>query len=46
MVRSIKGCENAEILKSGYAVEYDYVNPITLTWNLESKILSNLFLAG
>lgn len=46
MVRSIKGLENAEILKTGYAVEYDFAQPKQLKASLESKILNGLFLAG
>ena len=46
MIRSLKGLENARILKPAYAVEYDYVNPIELKPNLETKKISGLFLAG
>lgn len=45
-VRSIKGLENAKIIKSGYAIEYDYVNPQELNHTLETKKISNLFFAG
>ena len=45
-VRSIKGLENAEILKPGYAIEYDYVNPQELSHTLETKKIKNLFFAG
>ncbi|AEH44778.1 glucose inhibited division protein A [Thermodesulfatator indicus DSM 15286] len=46
MVRSIEGLENAEILRPGYAIEYDYVNPIQLKHSLETKTIAGLFLAG
>lgn len=46
MVRSIEGLEKAEILRPGYAIEYDYVNPIQLKPSLETKLIAGLFLAG
>jgi len=46
MIRSIKGLENAEITRYGYAIEYDYVPPIQIKHSLETKIVENLFLAG
>ena len=45
-LHAIKGFENAKIYKPGYAVEYDYFEPINLKPSLESKIIENLFLAG
>lgn len=46
LVRSVVGCENAQIMRPAYAVEYDYADPTQLTPWLESKVCSNLFLAG
>ena len=45
-IRSIKGLENAKFLEYGYAVEYDFINPIQIYPTLETKILPGLFLAG
>ncbi|MGX7590106.1 tRNA uridine-5-carboxymethylaminomethyl(34) synthesis enzyme MnmG [Candidatus Karelsulcia muelleri] len=42
----IPGFEKARILTPGYAIEYDYFNPIQLKPNLETKIVENLFFAG
>jgi tRNA uridine 5-carboxymethylaminomethyl modification enzyme len=46
MVHSIPGLENAEILRPGYAIEYDYINPIQLHPNQETKLIDGLFHAG
>tara|TARA_Y100000590_G_scaffold422123_1_gene526483 strand:+ start:10740 stop:12605 length:1866 start_codon:yes stop_codon:yes gene_type:complete len=45
-INSIKGLEKAEILKPGYAIEYDYINPQELHHTLETKKIKNLFFAG
>lgn len=46
LVHSIKGLENAHILRPGYAIEYDYFNPIGLKNSLETKAIHALFFAG
>ena len=46
MVRSIKGLENAHILRPGYAIEYDYYDPRALNASLETKAIPGLFFAG
>jgi len=45
-VRSIKGLEKATILQPGYAIEYDYVDPRSLSPSLEVKAAPGLYLAG
>ncbi|MDR2007872.1 MAG: tRNA uridine-5-carboxymethylaminomethyl(34) synthesis enzyme MnmG [Alphaproteobacteria bacterium] len=45
-IRSMKGLENVEILRFGYAIEYDYVNPQELSNTLETHKVHGLFLAG
>ena len=45
-IRTIKGLENAEIARFGYAIEYDYIDPQELEETLESKKIKNLFFAG
>ena len=46
MVRSIVGLEEAEIMRPGYAIEYDYADPIQLLPSLETKLVSGLYFAG
>lgn len=45
-IHSIKGFENAKIVRHGYAIEYDYVDPTELTHTLETKKIKGLYLAG
>lgn len=45
-VKSIRGLEQARIAQFGYAIEYDYVDPKSLRYTLETRNLENLFLAG
>lgn len=45
-VRTVRGLENAEIIRPGYAIEYDFVDPTELKATLETKKLNGLFLAG
>ena len=46
LVRSIKGFENAEIVRAGYAIEYDFFDPTGLKHSLETKAISGLYFAG
>ncbi len=46
MVRSIPGLERAEIMRPGYAIEYDYADPLQLHPSLETKLVPGLFHAG
>ena len=46
LVRSMKGLENAHILRPGYAIEYDYFDPRNLKASLETKTIQGLFFAG
>ena len=45
-IRSIKGLEQVHIIRPGYAIEYDFYDPMNLKDNLESKDIKHLFLAG
>ena len=45
-IRSIKGLEQVKILRPGYAIEYDYIDPTALTHSLETKSIKGLFFAG
>ena len=45
-LREIPGFERAKIFRPGYAIEYDYFPPTQLKYNLETKIIKNLFFAG
>ena len=45
-IRTVAGLENAELLRPGYAVEYDYFPPTQLRHTLESKVIPGLYLAG
>ncbi len=46
MIHSIPGLQNAKIVRYGYAIEYDYINPTELLHTLETKKIKNLYLAG
>ena len=46
LVRSMKGLENAHILRPGYAIEYDYFDPRGLTSHFETRAIQGLFFAG
>jgi tRNA uridine 5-carboxymethylaminomethyl modification enzyme len=46
MVSSVPGLENAEMIRPGYAIEYDFVDPTELDHTLETKRIEGLFLAG
>jgi tRNA uridine 5-carboxymethylaminomethyl modification enzyme len=46
MIRSMKGLENAEIIRFGYAIEYDYIDPTELKHTLECKKIKGLYWAG
>ena len=46
LIKSIKGFENAKIVRPGYAIEYDFFDPTGLKHSLETKTISGLFFAG
>ncbi|MFF7707278.1 tRNA uridine-5-carboxymethylaminomethyl(34) synthesis enzyme MnmG [Pseudomonas sp. NPDC007930] len=46
VVRSIRGMENAHIMRPGYAIEYDYFDPRDLKYSLETKAIDGLYFAG
>ena len=46
MIHSIPGLQNAKIVRYGYAIEYDYIDPTELLHTLETKKIKNLYLAG
>ena len=46
MIHSLKGLENAEIMRDAYAIEYDCIDPLQLKPSLESKLHAGLFFAG
>src|SRR6266568_63824 len=46
MVRTLVGCEHADIVRPAYAVEYDFVFPTQIYLSLETKVCRNLYLAG
>jgi len=46
MINSIQGLEKAQIIRPGYAIEYDYIDPLGLHPSLETKQIEGLFLAG
>ena len=46
MIHSIEGLENAQMMRPGYAIEYDVVEPWQLKPTLETKVVENLYTAG
>ncbi len=46
MIRSVEGMENAKIVRYGYAIEYDFVQPTDLKYTLETKKIEGLYCAG
>ena len=45
-LRKVKGFENVEIFRPGYAIEYDFFQPTQLKHTLETKTIKNLYFAG
>ncbi len=45
-LRTIPGLENVKVLRAGYAVEYDFIEPTQIRHSLETRVIENLFLAG
>ncbi len=46
IIRSVPGLERAEIMRPGYAVEYDYIPPYQLSPTMENKVIKGLYTAG
>lgn len=46
LVQSVNGLNEAKIIRPAYAIEYDYINPLELSFTLETKKIKNLFLSG
>jgi len=46
MLRTIPGLEQVEVMRPGYAIEYDYINPVQLKPTLETKLIKGLYHAG
>ena len=46
MLHSVAGLEHAELMRAGYAIEYDVIEPWQLKATLETKVVDNLFTAG
>lgn len=46
MLRTVKGLENSEIMRFGYAIEYDFCPPTQIKATLETKLIENLYFAG
>ena len=46
LLKTIEGLEDVKMIRPGYAVEYDFIEPTQITHSLETKVLSNLYLAG